>query len=63
MSCCNPPGLAGRDAELRRFEILVGRLKRGSSEQGMIVKGLRGVGKTVLLNAGSPRARREDSNL
>jgi hypothetical protein len=46
-----PPELAGRDAELRQFEILVGRLKRGSTEQSMIIKGLRGVGKTVLLNA------------
>lgn len=46
-----PPELAGRDAQLRQFEILIGRLKRGSSEQSVIIKGLRGVGKTVLLNA------------
>lgn len=31
--------------------MLVGRLKRGATEQSMIVRGLRGVGKTVLLNA------------
>jgi hypothetical protein len=43
--------LAGRDAELRQFEVLIGRLKRGFSDQSMVVKGLRGVGKTVLLNA------------
>jgi hypothetical protein len=55
-----PPELAGRDAELRQFEILVGRLKRGSSEQSMIVKGLRGVGKTVLLNAFENQAESED---
>jgi hypothetical protein len=43
--------LAGRDGELRQFEVLIGRLKQGATEQSMIVKGLRGVGKTVLLNA------------
>jgi len=46
-----PLELAGRDAELRQFEVLVGRLKRGATEQSMVIKGLRGVGKTVLLNA------------
>ncbi|MDP9187678.1 MAG: ATP-binding protein [Actinomycetota bacterium] len=46
-----PPELAGRGMELRQFEVLIGRLKRGSTEQSMIIKGLRGVGKTVLLNA------------
>jgi AAA ATPase-like protein len=54
-----PPELAGRDAELRQFEILIGRLKRGSSEQSMIIKGLRGVGKTVLLNAFENQAESE----
>jgi len=46
-----PPELAGRDRELEQFRVLVGRLKRGATEQSMIVRGLRGVGKTVLLNA------------
>jgi hypothetical protein len=46
-----PPELAGRDGELRQFEVLLGRLKQGTTEQSMVVKGLRGVGKTVLLNA------------
>ncbi len=46
-----PLELAGRDAQLRQFEVLVGRLKRGATEQSMVIKGLRGVGKTVLLNA------------
>jgi hypothetical protein len=55
-----PPELAGRDAELRQFEILTGRLKRGASEQSMIVKGLRGVGKTVLLNAFENQAESQD---
>src|SRR5277367_5633729 len=46
-----PPELAGRNQELEQFRVLVGRLKRGATEQSMIVRGLRGVGKTVLLNA------------
>jgi hypothetical protein len=33
-----PPELAGRDAKLRQIEILIGRLKRGPSEQSMIVR-------------------------
>lgn len=46
-----PPELAGRERQLRQFEVLIGRLKAGRTEQSMIVRGLRGVGKTVLLNA------------
>jgi hypothetical protein len=46
-----PPELAGRGEQLEQFRVLVGRLKRGASEQSMIIRGLRGVGKTVLLNA------------
>ncbi|HEX6667028.1 MAG TPA: ATP-binding protein [Solirubrobacterales bacterium] len=46
-----PPELAGRERELEQFETLIGRLKRGATEQSMVVRGLRGVGKTVLLNA------------
>lgn len=52
--------MAGRDAELRQFNVLVSRLKRGSSDQSMIIKGLRGVGKTVLLNAFENQAESED---
>lgn len=36
------------------------RLKRGSSDQSMVVKGLRGVGKTVLLNAFENQAESEE---
>ena len=46
-----PPALAGRDAELQAFRVLLERLRRGRPEKSMIVTGLRGVGKTVLLNA------------
>src|SRR5262245_11160649 len=45
-----PPELAGREGQLEQFAVLVGRLKAGRTEQSMIVRGLRGVGKTVLLN-------------
>lgn len=45
-----PPALTGRDSEIDAFELLIERLGRGVAGQGMIVKGLRGVGKTVLLN-------------
>jgi hypothetical protein len=54
-----PPELAGRGAELEQFRVLVGRLKRGATEQSMIIRGLRGVGKTVLLNAFEDRAESE----
>lgn len=46
-----PKDLVGRSAQLEQFRVLVGRLKRGHTDQSMIVRGLRGVGKTVLLNA------------
>jgi len=54
-----PHELAGRSGELEQFRVLVGRLKRGATEQSMIVRGLRGVGKTVLLNAFEDRAEAE----
>ena len=52
-----PPALVGRDAELQAFEILLDRLRGGHSEQSLLVTGLRGVGKTVLLGAFEERAR------
>jgi AAA ATPase domain len=45
-----PPALTGRDAELERFRVLIGRLEAGRHEKSMLITGLRGVGKTVLLN-------------
>ena len=45
-----PPDLAGRTDLLRQVEILLARIKAGRSEQSMFMVGLRGVGKTVLLN-------------
>lgn len=45
-----PPELAGRDALLARAKTILGRIQRGKNEQSMMLVGLRGVGKTVLLN-------------
>lgn len=45
-----PPELAGRDELLRQAEIILGRIKAGRYEQSMLLVGLRGVGKTVLLS-------------
>ncbi len=45
-----PPVLTGRDDELQAFRVLLERLRRGRPEKSLIITGLRGVGKTVLLN-------------
>ena len=52
-----PPALVGRDEELQGFEVLLARLRRGHTEQSMLVTGLRGVGKTVLLTRFEELAR------
>lgn len=44
-----PPELAGRDELRRRLEVAIGRVKIGNPAKSMILVGLRGVGKTVLL--------------
>ncbi len=46
-----PPELAGRDEELRAFDVALERIGRGRPERSIVLTGLRGVGKTVLLNA------------
>jgi hypothetical protein len=46
-----PPELAGRDRELKQFEVTLERVAAGRPERSMVLSGLRGVGKTVLLNA------------
>ena len=45
-----PPELAGRDDIISAAEIALHRIKRGRPEKGQMLLGLRGVGKTVLLN-------------
>jgi hypothetical protein len=45
-----PPELAGRGPLLDEARIALHRIKAGRHERGLLVVGLRGVGKTVLLN-------------
>ncbi len=45
-----PPELVGRDPLLEQARILLGRVKMKRAEKSMLLTGLRGVGKTVLLN-------------
>src|SRR2546430_13656221 len=45
-----PPELAGRDREIQQFEVVLERVARARPERSMVLTGLRGVGKTVLLN-------------
>jgi hypothetical protein len=45
-----PPELVGRDPILEQARILLGRIKARRAEKSMLLTGLRGVGKTVLLN-------------
>ncbi|GMQ82672.1 MAG: hypothetical protein BMS9Abin05_2130 [Rhodothermia bacterium] len=44
-----PPSLAGRDETINSARIALGRVKAGRHAKGMMMLGLRGVGKTVLL--------------
>ncbi|MGH2878432.1 MAG: AAA family ATPase [Solirubrobacteraceae bacterium] len=45
-----PPALAGRDQELAQLASIISQLTAGGSERHVLITGLRGVGKTVLLN-------------
>jgi hypothetical protein len=44
-----PPELAGRDREVAAFDVVLERVARGRPERSLVLTGLRGVGKTVLL--------------
>src|SRR5580692_5944172 len=46
-----PPELAGRQTILERAAIALDRIRAGRQARGLMLYGLRGVGKTVLLNA------------
>jgi hypothetical protein len=46
-----PPELAGRDDQLRAFAVVLERIAKSKPERSIVLTGLRGVGKTVLLNA------------
>ncbi|TAM84839.1 MAG: ATP-binding protein [Jatrophihabitans sp.] len=46
-----PPELAGREAERDAFDVVLERVAHARPERSIVLTGLRGVGKTVLLNA------------
>lgn len=55
-----PPQLAGRDVQLAAFDVLIRRCESGVGDRGLVFHGLRGVGKTVLLNEFQAMAERRD---
>lgn len=52
-----PRELAGRDGEIETFGVLMERAASGLTSRSVVLSGLRGVGKTVLLNELADRAR------
>lgn len=55
-----PPELVGRDSVIDQAKVLLGRVKQRRSEKSMLLTGLRGVGKTVLLNEIERIAKNDD---
>lgn len=55
-----PPELVGRAPALEQARILLGRIKLKRPEKSMLLTGLRGVGKTVLLNEIEHLAKKEE---
>lgn len=55
-----PPVLVGRQDEIDAFDLTVARSRARRSGRGMILHGLRGVGKTVLLNRFREQAERAE---
>ena len=55
-----PQAVVGRDDQLESFDLLLARIERGRTEQSMIITGLRGVGKTVLLGQFRVKALERD---
>lgn len=51
-----PPELVGRDPLLKEADILLARVRNKKPEKSLLLTGLRGVGKTVLLNEIERRA-------
>ncbi len=54
-----PSALVGRDREINQFEIATRRLGAGLYDRSLLLSGLRGVGKTVLLNEFCSIAQRQ----
>jgi hypothetical protein len=57
-----PPELAGRDQILDRADVALNRIQHGRASKSLILVGLRGVGKTVLLNRMWEKARTDGFN-
>jgi len=55
-----PPQLAGRDEIINKADIALERCKNGLSFRGLVLVGLRGVGKTVLLTKITQEAESKD---
>lgn len=56
----NPPELSGRSEIIERASIALDRCRNGLSSRGMVMVGLRGVGKTVLLTRISQEAEEKE---
>jgi energy-coupling factor transporter ATP-binding protein EcfA2 len=54
-----PPVLAGREPVLAQARLLLARLKQSRTERGLLITGLRGSGKSVLLQALAQLAQAE----
>lgn len=54
-----PPELAGRESILEQARVLLGRVRAKRPEKSLLLTGLRGVGKTVLLNEVEQLARKD----
>lgn len=55
-----PPELAGREHILEQASVLLGRIRARRPEKSLLLTGLRGAGKTVLLNEIERMAQAED---
>src|SRR5215212_3960658 len=55
-----PPELAGREQIIEDATVALARVKTGRPSQSQLLLGLRGVGKTVLLNEIARIAEREE---
>ena len=53
-----PPYLVGRQSEIDAFDLVAARSRGGLHSRGIVLHGLRGVGKTVLLNQFRDQAER-----
>lgn len=55
-----PFEITGRRAEIEAFDLLIAKMKQRRPDRGIVLHGLRGVGKTVLLNEFRRQAERAD---